>query len=141
MISRLPPRFRLSRSEDRIGIIEGVKKLAAELHPVAFRNRYLFEDRALSSFQRLAVSSAADIIVFGHTHRSHMRRIDGVLLFNPGGVHQWNPVTAKLRLKQNPGWFEWCWLQFARHLQRWETPSVGVLEIDEDGIMPRVIEL
>ena len=83
----------------------------------------------------------ADVIVFGHTHRSHMRRIDGVLLFNPGGVHQWNPVTAKLRLKQNPGWFEWCWLQFARHLQRWETPSVGVLEIDEDGIMPRVIEL
>ena len=32
----------------------------------------------------------ADVIVFGHTHRAHMRRVDGVLLFNPGGVHQWN---------------------------------------------------
>jgi putative phosphoesterase len=83
----------------------------------------------------------ADVIVFGHTHRSHMRRIDGVLLFNPGGVHQWNPATVRRRLKQKPGWFEWCWLQVARHLQRWESPSVGVLEIDEDGIMPRVIEL
>src|SRR5690606_14662491 len=29
-------------------------------------NEYLFEDRPLSSFQRLAASSNADIIVFGH---------------------------------------------------------------------------
>lgn len=83
----------------------------------------------------------ADVIVFGHTHRSHMRSIDGVLLFNPGGVHQWNPVTAKRRLEQKPGWFEWCWLQVIRHVRRWEPSSVGVLEIDEDGIVPKVIEL
>ncbi len=83
----------------------------------------------------------ADVIVYGHTHRSHMRRVDGVLLFNPGAVHQWNPVTATRRLHQKPGWFEWCWLQVARHLRRWEPPSVGVLEIDEHGIMPKVIEL
>jgi putative phosphoesterase len=83
----------------------------------------------------------ADVIVFGHTHRSHVRRIDGVLLFNPGGVHQWNPVTAKRRLEQNPGWFEWCWLQVVRHIRRWEPSSVGVLEIDEDGIVPKLIEL
>ena len=28
-------------------MIESIKKLAAELHPVALRNRYLFEDRAI----------------------------------------------------------------------------------------------
>ncbi len=81
----------------------------------------------------------ADVIVYGHTHRAHMRKVDGALLFNPGGVHQWNPTTTKLRLEQKPGWFEWCWLQVARHLRRYETPSVGILEIDEDGIRPRII--
>lgn len=83
----------------------------------------------------------ADVIVYGHTHRSFMRKVDGVLMFNPGGVHQWNPATAQRRLQQRPGWFEWCWLQFARHLRRYEAPSVGILQIDEDGILPIVIGL
>jgi len=83
----------------------------------------------------------ADVIVYGHTHRPDIQRVDGALLFNPGGVHQWNPVSARRRLKQKPGWFEWCWLQVARHLVRYEAPTVGVLVIDADGIMPRIIGL
>lgn len=83
----------------------------------------------------------ADVIVFGHTHRAHMRRVDGVLVFNPGGVHQWNAASVKRRLAQRPGWFEWCWLQFARLMLRRESPSVGILDIDEDGILPRIIGL
>ena len=83
----------------------------------------------------------ADVIVYGHTHRSHVGTIEGVLLFNPGAVHQWNPLTVKRRLSRRPGWFEWCWLQVARHMKRWEPPSVGILEIDADGIVPKVIEL
>lgn len=83
----------------------------------------------------------ADAIVFGHTHRSHIEVIDGVLLFNPGGVHQWNPATARRRLAQKPGWFEWCWLQVAKYLRSYPKPSVGILEIGEDQIVPRVIEL
>src|SRR5439155_23404397 len=59
----------------------------------------------------------ADVIVYGHTHRAHMRKVEGALLFNPGGVHQWNPTTTKRRLAQGPGWFEWCWLQVARPLR------------------------
>jgi hypothetical protein len=61
--------------------------------------------------------------------------------FNPGGVHQWSPATATCRLAQHRGWFEWCWLQVARHLRRYEAPSVGILEISDSGIVPRVIEL
>ncbi len=80
----------------------------------------------------------ADVIVFGHTHRAYARKVGGALLFNPGGVHQWNPDTARRRLTQKPGWFEWCWLQFARHLRRYERASVGILEIDEDGMVPRI---
>jgi uncharacterized protein len=83
----------------------------------------------------------ADVIVFGHTHRSHTEVIDGVLLFNPGAVHQWNPATARHRLTQRPGWFEWCWLQVARYLRSYRKPSVGILEFDGDRILPRVIEL
>lgn len=83
----------------------------------------------------------ADVIVFGHTHRSHIELIDGALLFNPGAVHQWNPASARRRLNQKPGWFEWCWLQVARHLRRYPKPSVGIIEFEGGRILPRVIEL
>src|SRR5260370_21823571 len=68
----------------------------------------------------------ADVIVFGHTHRAHMRRVDGVLLFNPGGVHQWNAASVKRRLEQRPAWFEGGWLQFARLMLQRESPSGGI---------------
>jgi putative phosphoesterase len=83
----------------------------------------------------------ADVIVYGHTHRSRIEVIDGVLLFNPGGVHQWNPATARRRLAQKPGRFEWCWLQVAKYLRSYPKPSVGILEISDGQIVPRVIEL
>lgn len=83
----------------------------------------------------------ADAIVYGHTHRADIQRIGGALLFNPGGVHVWNPESATRRLARGPGWFEWSWLQVARHLRRTEQPSVGILEVGEDGIVPRVIGL
>ncbi len=83
----------------------------------------------------------ADVIVFGHTHRSHMRKVDGALLFNPGGVHVWNRASVTRRLGQKTGWFEWSWLQVARHIRRTEPPSVGILEIDQDGIVPKIIGL
>jgi putative phosphoesterase len=83
----------------------------------------------------------ADVIVFGHTHRPHIETRDGILLFNPGGVHQWNPTTAARRLRQKPGWFEWCWLQVARHLRNSQAPSVGILEVNGSKIVPTVVEL
>jgi putative phosphoesterase len=49
-------------------------------------NEYLFEDRPLSSFQRLAASSNADVIVFGHTHKPYAKTVDGVLFVNDGSV-------------------------------------------------------
>jgi hypothetical protein len=83
----------------------------------------------------------ADVIVYGHTHRSHAQRVGGALVFNPGAVHQWNPTTTRRRLAQRPGWFEWCWLQVARFIRRYEAPSVGILEIDEGEIVPRIVGL
>jgi putative phosphoesterase len=49
-------------------------------------NEYLFEDRPLSSFQRLARSSNADVIVFGHTHRPYVKLVDDVLFVNAGSA-------------------------------------------------------
>ncbi|HKV88992.1 MAG TPA: metallophosphoesterase family protein [Candidatus Dormibacteraeota bacterium] len=83
----------------------------------------------------------ADVIVYGHTHRPRIDTLDGVLVFNPGGVHQWNPTTAKRRLSEHPGWFEWCWLQVARHLRRHHAPSAGLLEVSEAGALAKVVAL
>jgi uncharacterized protein len=83
----------------------------------------------------------ADAIIFGHTHRRHVETRDRTLLFNPGGVYQWNPQTAKLRLAQNPGWFEWCWLQVARNIRSYPLPSVGILEVSRSAIVPTVVDL
>jgi predicted phosphodiesterase len=83
----------------------------------------------------------AHAIVYGHTHIASSETLDGVLLFNPGGVHQWNPTTATRRLKQNPGWFEWSWLQVARHLRHVHKPTVGILEVSESGLVHQVIEV
>ena len=83
----------------------------------------------------------ADAIVFGHIHRPHVETIDGTLVFNPGAVHQWNPRTVALRLARNPGWFEWSWLQVARHMRNHLPPSVGILEVSRSAIVPSVIAL
>jgi predicted phosphodiesterase len=46
-------------------------------------NEYLFEDRPLSSFQRLASTSQGDVLIFGHTHKPYTKRVDGVLFVMP----------------------------------------------------------
>ena len=49
-------------------------------------NEYLFEDRPLSSFERLAGSSNADLIAFGHTHKPYVKDVAGVRFLNVGSV-------------------------------------------------------
>jgi putative phosphoesterase len=83
----------------------------------------------------------ADVIVFGHTHRPLIDADGRALVFNPGGVYQWNPQTTAIRLRQHPGWFEWCWLQVARHIRSFPVPSVGILEVSPAGIEPRVVPI
>ncbi len=85
--------------------------------------------------------ASADAVVFGHTHRPLIETLRGTLMFNPGGVHQWNPRSAALRLTQNPGWFEWSWLQVAKHIRDHPLPSVGILEVSPTAIVPKVILL
>ena len=83
----------------------------------------------------------ADVIVYGHTHRALIDGSRSPLVFNPGGVHQWTPATTAARLKQHPGWFEWCWLQVARHIRSYPGPTCGILDVNPAGVKARVVAL
>lgn len=73
----LLPELRLEPDGQRLLLVHGSPRKM---------NEYLFEDRAISSFQRLASSSNADIIAFGHTHKPYVKHVDGVMFLNIGSV-------------------------------------------------------
>src|SRR5437667_12957 len=82
-----------------------------------------------------------DLIVHGHTHQPLIDTSGRPLVVNPGGVYQWTPATTAARLRQNPGWFEWSWLQVARHIRRYPSPTVGILEVTSTTIEPEIVAL
>jgi putative phosphoesterase len=84
---------------------------------------------------------SADVIVYGHTHAAVARSWDGKLIFNPGAVYQVTHEAALTRLARDPGWFEWSWLQVARHRRRVPEPSVGILELGPNGIVATILPL
>ncbi len=49
-------------------------------------NEYFYENRPDQSFQRLAESCEADVLVFGHTHLPYTKEIGAVLFVNDGSV-------------------------------------------------------
>jgi putative phosphoesterase len=73
----LVPQIRLEIGGQRILLVHGSPRRM---------NEYLFEDRPLSSFQRLASTSDADVIVFGHTHRPYTKVVGDVRFVNAGSV-------------------------------------------------------
>ena len=73
----LPREIRLTLAGVRILLVHGSPRRV---------NEYLYEDRPVASFQRLAAASDADVIVFGHTHIPYTKRVDGVLFVNIGSV-------------------------------------------------------
>jgi putative phosphoesterase len=73
----LKPEIRFEANGRRVLLVHGSPRKI---------NEYLFEDRPTSSFQRLAASSNADIIVYGHTHKPYTKLVDNVLFVNAGSV-------------------------------------------------------
>ena len=49
-------------------------------------NEYLLEDRAPSTFERIAQLADCDILLFGHTHKPWVKEYGGVLFVNCGAV-------------------------------------------------------
>jgi uncharacterized protein len=142
-LTALPPSREISIEGRRIVLVHGNRSRWVEEPQTLLWTLslgYLHPNATLPQFLSRRFRGA-DAIVFGHTHHPHVETRDGTLLFNPGGVHQWNPDTARRRLDQEPGWFEWCWLQVARHLRSYPAPSVGILEVSRSAIVPTVIDL
>jgi len=73
----LQPEIRMKIDGKRVLLVHGSPRKM---------NEYLFEDRALSSFERIASSSDADIIVFGHTHKPYTKVVNEVLFVNAGSI-------------------------------------------------------
>jgi putative phosphoesterase len=86
--------------------IDGTRVLLVHGSPRRI-NEYLFEDRPVSSFQRLAASSNADVIVFGHTHKPYAKLVDHVWFVNVGSVGKpkdgnWHACYALLDVTAAP---------------------------------------
>ena len=93
----LTPEIRVTADNKRVLLVHGSPRRL---------NEYLFEDRPLSSFQRLAASSNADIIVFGHTHKPYVKEVDGVTFLNVGSIGKpkdgdWRACYAVLEMGSN----------------------------------------
>ena len=72
-------------------------------------NEYLFEDKPASLYLRLAASEAADVLVFGHTHKPWDHAYGGVRFVNCGSVGKpkdGDPRGAFAVLDATPGRFE-----------------------------------
>jgi putative phosphoesterase len=73
----LLPQIRFEADGQRVLLVHGSPRKI---------NEYLFEDRPVSSFERLAQGSNADVIMFGHTHVPYTKSAGGVLFVNVGSV-------------------------------------------------------
>jgi putative phosphoesterase len=94
----LPSEIRVEADRKRVLLVHGSPRKM---------NEYLFEDRPDSSFKRLASSSNADIIIFGHTHRPYTKRIGAVWFVNVGSVGKprdgnWHACYAILDAAADP---------------------------------------
>jgi putative phosphoesterase len=70
-------------------------------------NEYLFEDRPIVSFERIAADANADVIAFGHTHKPYTKDVNGVLFVNAGSVGKpkdgdWRACYVLLELSRGP---------------------------------------
>jgi putative phosphoesterase len=73
----LQPEIRFAADGKRFRLVHGSPRRM---------NEYLFEDRPISSFQRLAATSETDVLIFGHTHKPYTKRVDSVLFVNAGSI-------------------------------------------------------
>ncbi len=79
-----------------------------------------------------------DAIVYGHLHLPDVRRIDGVLFFSPGAVHNVEDAPGF----GAGGFIARRYLRFRQTLSPAEAVSaVGVIDVDSSGLAARTIPL
>ena len=107
----LPRKTIINAGPWRIGLIHGTRSRADLLRYLGGNTR--FSDQRHYVRQAFA-GDIVHCIVFGHTHHPYSEMVDGVLLFNPGGVL----VALGGR-----------------------SSSVGLLDVNDSGIVPHIITL
>ena len=76
-LQSLVPEIRFEADGNRVLLVHGSPRKL---------NEYLFEDRPLSSFERLAAGANADFILFGHTHRPYAKLVGSTWFINAGSI-------------------------------------------------------
>jgi putative phosphoesterase len=76
-LQSLPMQIRLEETRPTLLLVHGSPRKI---------NEYLYEDRPLATFERLAALAGTDLVVFGHTHRPYQRRVGKTLFVNAGSV-------------------------------------------------------
>jgi putative phosphoesterase len=142
-LADLPPELVVEAGGRRIGLIHGNRSRLIE-EPVTFVGTmslgYAWPAPGLDRWLRGHFPDV-DVIVYGHTHSPRLSRVAGTLVFNPGAVYQVTPAAARERLRRQPGWFEWSWLQVVRHRRKHPKPSVGLLDLDANGVRASIVPL
>ena len=73
----LPTKFELEIAHKKLLMVHGTPDAV---------NEHLYQDTSEEKFEELAKTSAADIIVFGHSHEQFTKKAGGALFINPGSV-------------------------------------------------------
>ena len=74
---QLPFDLRFDLGAQRVRVVHGSPRKV---------NEYLFEDKPARTFERIAVGSDCDVLVFGHTHQPWIHEYGGVLFVNCGSI-------------------------------------------------------
>ncbi|MFN2470953.1 MAG: metallophosphoesterase [Gaiellaceae bacterium] len=74
---KLPFDLRFELAGKRVRLVHGSPRKV---------NEYLLEERAASTFERIAQIAECDVLLFGHTHKPWIKEYGGVLFVNCGSV-------------------------------------------------------
>jgi putative phosphoesterase len=129
----------------RVGLVHGKRAFAIDAavitaHVVAGRK---LRWRARLHPALIAAVGPVDCVVYGHWHEPIVEHVDGVLCFSPGAVCPWGNLEGGRAPRPglagvgDRGVRRYRW-QLGREAMR---PSVGMLEVDRDGLRARVIPL
>lgn len=76
-LQTLPLQIRLEDRSPKLLLVHGSPRKV---------NEYIFEDRPVATFERIARLAGADVLLFGHTHLPYQKRVGATLFVNDGSV-------------------------------------------------------
>lgn len=139
----LPGRVEFILGGRRFGVVHGNRSRLVE-EPLTFLGTitlgYLWLSPGWHRYLRRQFPRA-EVIVYGHLHTAEVWPGRGILIVNPGGVYQISARAARRRLRSEPSWFEWCFLQVARFRRRTPASSVAVMRITDQEVVVEVVKV